>query len=82
MKVNRIHQYNIDKQNSEEKIEDANKKDINDLVTMTVLNTKIKEVDNKIPDLKGLVKKTDYDVKVLEIEEKHFTTSVINLRVT
>ena len=36
-------------------------------MTMTVL-------DNKIPDLSGLVKKTDYDGKTLKIEGKYFTT--------
>ena len=45
------------------------------LVTAAVLHTKIKEVDNEIADLSGLVKKTDFDAKILEIEEKYFTTS-------
>ena len=49
---------------------------------MTVLNTKIKEVDDKIPDFSRLVKKTDYDTKILEIEGKYITILlVINLRV-
>ena len=34
------------------------------LVTTTIRNTKIKEVDNKVPDLSGLVKKTDYYAKI------------------
>ena len=33
---------------------------------MTFLDTKIKDVDNKIPDLSGFVKKTNYDAKILE----------------
>ena len=34
------------------------------IVAATVLNSKIKKVNNKIPDLSGLVKKTDYDAKI------------------
>ena len=44
-------------------------------MTPTVLNTKIKEFDNKIPGLGSLVKETDYEAKILEIERKYFTTS-------
>ena len=40
-----------------------------------VPDTKIKEVENKIPLVIGLVKKTDYDTKVLDIENKYFNTS-------
>ena len=37
---------------------------------MTVLDIKVKEIDNKIPDLSRLmVKKTDYDTKILKVEE-------------
>ena len=32
-------------------------------MTTTVLNTKVSEVENKIPNVSGLVKKTDYDGK-------------------
>ena len=35
-------------------------------------------LDNKIPDLSGLVKKTDYDGKILKIEGKYCTTSDCN----
>ena len=52
--------------------------DISGYVTRTVVDIKIKEVDNKISDLGGLVNKTDYDVKISEIEGKHFTTSDYN----
>ena len=31
-------------------------------------------VENKISDVSSLVKKTDYDVKVSDIESKYFTT--------
>ena len=47
-------------------------------MTATILNTKIKVVDSKIPDLSGLVRKTDYDAKISEIEGKYFTTSSYN----
>ena len=48
-----INQYNIDKQNLEKKIGHVDEKlpDVSGLVTTTVLNTKTKEIDNKIPDL-------------------------------
>ena len=42
------------------------------LIATSVLNTKIGEVENKIPDVSGLVKKTDY--KILDIEKKYFTS--------
>ena len=44
------------------------------LVTTTILHTKIGEAENKIPDVTGLVKKTDYDAKISGIEGKHFST--------
>ena len=47
-------------------------------MTATVLDTKTKEVDNIIPDLRSLVKETHYDAKVSEIEGKYFTTSDYN----
>ena len=47
-------------------------------MTATILNTKIKVVDTKILDLSGLVRKTDYDAKISEIEGKYFTTSSYN----
>ena len=47
-------------------------------MTATVLNTKIKEVGNKISELGDLVKKTDYEAKILEIEGKYFSTSYYN----
>ena len=43
------------------------------------MNTKINEVENKIPKLSGLVKKSNYyDATILEIERKYFTNSVYN----
>ena len=37
-------------------------------VTTTVLNTKISEVENKIPSVSDLVTKTDYDTKIKDME--------------
>ena len=56
-----ISQYNTDKQNLEKKVEDIDKKipDKSGLVTTTVLNTKISEVENKFPNINCLVKKTE-----------------------
>ena len=53
-------------------------------MTRTVLNTKISVVENKIPSVSGLVKKTDYDTKIKDIEGKYFTIAdyIINLQVT
>ena len=49
--------------------------DVSELVTATVLNTKISKIKNKISVVSDLVKKTDYDDKTLEIEGKCITTS-------
>ena len=49
-----------------------------DLLTIPVLNIKFKEVDNKIPDVSSLVKKTNYDAKISNIKGKCFTTSDYN----
>ena len=38
-------------------------------MTTAVIDTKIKEVHNKIPELSDLFKKIDYDAKILETEE-------------
>ena len=40
------------------------KADASGLVTKTVPNTEIEEVNNKIPHLSGLVKLTNYDTKI------------------
>ena len=48
------------------------------MVTATVLNTKISEFENKIPDVSGLVIKPDNDAKITDIERKYFTTSDYN----
>ena len=48
------------------------KTDASVLVTTTVSNTKIKEVENKTPSASGLVKNTD------DIGGKYFTTADYN----
>ena len=50
----------------------------NGLVTTIVLTTKISEVENKIPCVSALVKKTDSDSKVEEIQGKKSTTGDYN----
>ena len=47
-------------------------------MTTTILSTKISKVKNKISVVSDLVKKTDYDAKIFEIEEKYITTSGYN----
>ena len=48
------------------------------LVTTTVLNIEISEVENKIPNVSDLVKKSDYDAKITDIEEKCFANPDYN----
>ena len=47
-------------------------------MTTTVLDTKFRELENKIPDVSCLVNKTDYNAKISDIEAKHFITSDYN----
>ena len=42
----------------------------NDVVKKSDYNTKITEIEDKIPDTGGLVKKTGYNTKITEIEDK------------
>ena len=44
--------------------------DTSDFVLKTNYNTKITELENKIPDVSDLVKKTNYDTKITELENK------------
>ena len=46
----------------------VNNIDTSGLVKKTDYNTKITEIEGKIPDTSGLVKKTDYNTKITEIE--------------
>ena len=43
----------------------------------TVLNTNIKEIDNKTPDLCSLVKKTAFDVKISKFKENTLLILII-----
>ena len=55
----------------EKKIGYADKKTLNtSLVTRTVLNTKINEIENKIPDTSSLVTTTVLNTKISEIKKK------------
>ena len=66
-----INQCNTDKQNLEKKLEMLIiKTDTSGLVTSTVLNTKISEVDNKIPKMSGLMTTTVLNTKISEVENK------------
>ena len=47
---------------------------ITNLSTMAALTT----VENEIPDFIDIVKKTDYDAKISEMEQKYFFTSNYN----
>ena len=48
----------------------ADNVDTGDFVLKTNYNTKIAELENKIPDTSGLVKKTDCNTKITELENK------------
>ena len=53
--------------------------DVSGFMTTTVFNTKIEEVDHKIPYLSSLFQKTDEkNAKTSEFEGKYFTTSGYN----
>ena len=64
----------------EKKIRDANKKisDISGSVTATVLNTKLSEIENKIPFVSDLDKKIDNNSKIWKNAKKYFITSDSN----
>ena len=47
------------------------------LVTTTVIDTKIGEAENKIPDVSVLVKKTDYNANTSDIEENTLLVLII-----
>ena len=69
------------------KIEDVDKKtpDISDLVTTSILNTKICEVKSKIPNTSSLVTTTFLNTKVTEFKNKipnTTTTTVLNTKIS
>ena len=53
--------------------------DTSGLVSTTVLNTQIGEVENKIPCVSGFVKKTDYDAKIKDCNK--FTSDILGVKV-
>ena len=52
--------------------------EVSGLVTTTILNTKISEIENKIPNISDLTKKEDQHGEISDIEGKYFTTSDYN----
>ena len=79
MALIRINQCNTDTENLDKKLEMSIKKlDVGSLVAKTLLNTKCGEIENKIPQVTDLRKKTDYDAKIIDIEKKYFTTADYN----
>ena len=54
------------------------KLDVGSLVAKTLLNTKCGEIENKIPQITDLRKKTDDNAKIIDIEKKYFTTADYN----
>ena len=46
-------------------------------MTTAVRNAKIGEVENKIPDVSGLVRKTGYNAKIKDIETKILVLLII-----
>ena len=60
------------------------RRNVSDLVTNSVHDTKTAEIKNKIPDLRDLIKKTNYNAKISGFEEKNTSLLLItrNLRVT
>ena len=79
MALIRINQCNTDTENLDKKLEMSIKKlHVGSLVAKTLLNTKCGEIENKIPQVTDLRKKTDYDAKIIDIEKKYFTTADYN----
>ena len=46
----------------------------------TDFNTKVTEIDDKIPDVSSLVKKTDYATEITNIKNDYFTNATLNAR--
>ena len=47
-------------------------------MSTTVRNTKIGEVERKIPDVSVIAKKANYNAQISDIEAKYFTTCDCN----
>ena len=52
-------------------VANVNNIDTSDFVLKTNFNTKFPGLENKIPNTSGLVKTTDYNAKLTEIEKLH-----------
>ena len=83
-------QYNTDKNNSEKMIGGDVKKipDTSDLVTTTVLNTNISDVEDKIPNTSSFVTTTVLNTNISDVENKipntssFVTTTVLNIKIS
>ena len=53
-------------------------RDTTDLGTTTVLTINIGEVERKILDVSSLIRKTDYNAKISDLEKFYFATSDCN----
>ena len=60
----------VDTSNFALKVTKVSNIDTSDFVLKTNYNTKITELENKIPDTSNLVKKTDYNTKITELKNK------------
>ena len=50
------------------------------MVKQTDFNTKVTEIESKIPDVSSLVKKTDYATKITNIKNYYVTNAALNAR--
>ena len=46
----------------------------------TDFNTKVTEIEDKIPDVGSLVKKTDYEAEITDIKNDYITNAALNAR--
>ena len=73
-----ISSFNSEVNELENKIKTAeNKPDISNLATKSSLTT----VENKIPDINGFVKKTDYDTEITSIKNGYATKVILDSKI-
>ena len=48
------------------------------MVKKTDFNTKVTEIEGKMPDFSSLVKKTDYTTEITSIKNNYVTNAVLN----
>ena len=48
-------------------------------MTTTAFNIKIREIEDQYPGVSGLIKETDYNAKISDIEAKYFNDSLIKI---